>query len=345
MLKDKLPKIREEIYYLLAVAAVLLVLGSAWLLKSMGDNTDCAGRGYKLVKVEQGMDAADIAAMLYAKQLVQHPLAFQLQVRLMGLSTGLQAGVYQLESGMTNKQIARVLANGQVQFASFIMPEGSNVAAAAARLEAEGLGSAAAFMAAAREYAPYAYMQSDNPAVLFKAEGFMFPATYDFPLGTSEEGILKIMVAHFQGEMERENILERVRERNMALRDVINLAAMVEKEALFDEEKPRIAGIFLKRLEIGMPIQSDTTIQYILGEPKEIITFKDTEIENAYNTYQNPGLPPGPIASPGMRAIKAVLEPERTEYLYFVAEKDGHHRFSTSYSEHLRAIREIDGGN
>ncbi len=345
VLKNKLSRLGANTYYLLALLAVMLVLGGAWLLKSMGENASLAGRGYKLVKVEQGMDAAAIAAVLHANQLLEHPLAFELEVRLMGLSTGLQAGVYQLECGMTNKQIASVLANGEVQFASFVMPEGSNIAAAAARLEADGLGSAASFMAAAKDYAPYAYMQSDNPAVVFKAEGFLFPATYDFPLGTSEAAILKMMVTHFNSEMERENILQAARERGLPLRDVINLAAMVEKEALFKEEQPRIAGIFFKRLAIGMPIQSDTTIQYILGEPKELITYKDTEIANAYNTYQNMGLPPGPIASPGMSAIKAVLQPEASEYLYFVAEKDGHHRFSASYSEHLRAIREIDGGN
>ena len=110
---------------------------------------------------------------------------------------------------------------------------------------------------------------------------------------------------------------------------------------MFAEEQPRIAGVFLKRLAIGMPIQSDTTIQYLLGSQKEIITFDDTKIQSPYNTYQNPGLPPGPIGSPGMSAIKAVLEPEKTDYLYFVAEKDGHHRFSKTYNEHLRAIREI----
>ena len=119
---------------------------------------------------------------------------------------------------------------------------------------------------------------------------------------------------------------------------------MVELEAVYKEEQPRIAGVFLKRLKIYMPIQSDTTIQYILGgEQKAAITFADTEIKNPYNTYINAGLPPGAIGSPGMNAIKAVLNPEVTDYLYFVAEKDGHHRFTRTYEEHLQAIKEIHG--
>ena len=115
-------------------------------------------------------------------------------------------------------------------------------------------------------------------------------------------------------------------------------------EAVFKEEQPRIAGVFLRRLQIYMPIQSDTTIQYILGgEQKAEITIADTRIENPYNTYVNSGLPPGPVGSPGMDAIKAVLNPENTDYLYFVAEKDGHHRFTRTYEEHLQAIEDIHG--
>ena len=119
---------------------------------------------------------------------------------------------------------------------------------------------------------------------------------------------------------------------------------MVEMEAIFNDEQPRIAGVFLKRLEIGMPIQSDTTIQYILGEQKEIVTYADLKIPSPYNTYINAGLPPGPVACPGLSAIKAVLQPEQTDYLYFVAQKDGHHRFTKTYAEHLKAIDDIEKG-
>ena len=114
----------------------------------------------------------------------------------------------------------------------------------------------------------------------------------------------------------------------MNLRDLINLAAMVELEAVYPEEQARIAGVFLKRLHIYMPIQSDTTIQYLLGTQKEEVTIADTRIKSPYNT-------------PGIDAIKACLNPEATEYLYFVAEKDGHHRFTKTYGEHLKAIADI----
>ena len=328
------------------ILAVLLLFGAAALIfAQLGDNRDFAVRGSRMITVSQGMSTADIAALLHEKQLVKSEAAFKLEARLSGLEEKLQAGMYQLEGGMSNKEIVRRLAQGRIEYAHFLLPEGYNVVKIAQKLETEGLGSAAKFMAAAKDYAPYDYMQTDNANVLFKAEGFIFPATYDFPLGSTEAEILQRMVQQFDEEMQQEKIPGLCAGKGLALRDVVNLAAMVELEAVYPEEQPRIAGVFLKRLAIGMPIQSDTTVQYALGgEQKELITFDDIKVDSAYNTYKNAGLPPGPIAGPGMGAIKAVLSPEQTEYLYFVAEKDGHHRFSKSYQEHLQAIDDIENG-
>lgn len=314
-------------------------------LNTRGDNKDFADKGSQTILIQEGMTTADIAALLHEKKLVRDPEAFRMEARLTGLSSKLQAGLYQIEGGLSNGQIMDVLVKGRIKQVSFVVPEGYTVVKTARKLEAEGLGKADKFIETAKNYAPYDYMQTDDPNVVFKAEGFIYPATYDLPVGISEERLLKILVDAFDHNIKAEGIDKAVAERNLKLRDVVNMAAMVELEAVFREEQPRIAGVFLKRLEIGMPIQSDTTIQYILGAQKEEITFKDTEIQNPYNTYQNPGMPPGPIGSPGINAIKAVLQPEQTEYLYFVAEKDGHHRFTRTYQEHLRAIDEIHGGN
>lgn len=314
-------------------------------LNTRGDNKDFADKGSQTILIQEGMTTADIAALLHEKKLVRDPEAFRMEARLTGLSSKLQAGLYQIEGGLSNGQIMDVLVKGRIKQVSFVVPEGYTVVKTARKLEAEGLGKADKFIETAKSYAPYDYMQTDDPNVVFKAEGFIYPATYDLPVGISEERLLKILVDAFDHNIKAEGIDKAVAERNLKLRDVVNMAAMVELEAVFREEQPRIAGVFLKRLEIGMPIQSDTTIQYILGAQKEEITFKDTEIQNPYNTYQNPGMPPGPIGSPGINAIKAVLQPEQTEYLYFVAEKDGHHRFTRTYQEHLRAIDEIHGGN
>ena len=321
--------------FVLAVAGVL-----GWM-HIMGDNKEFAKEGAQIVHVKVGMTTADIADMLHEKQLVKNPKAFKFEARFKGLANKLQAGMYKIEGGMSNGAIVNEFANGRIELIDFIVPEGFNVVKTGRKLESLGLGSAEKFIELAKNYAPYDYMKTDNPHVIFKTEGFLYPATYKVPYGASEEEYLRILVRHFNEVMEKNGVLEAVKKRDLNMRDVVNMAAMVEMEAVYAEEQPRIAGVFLKRVEIGMPIQSDTTIQYILGAQKETITFKDTEIDNPYNTYQNYGLPPGPIGSPSLSAIQAVLEPEQTDYLYFVAQNDGHHRFSRTYAEHLRAIDEI----
>ena len=321
--------------FVLAVAGVL-----GWM-HIMGDNKEFAKDGAQIVHVKVGMTTADIAEMLHEKQLVKNPKAFKFEARFKGLANKLQAGMYKIEGGMSNGAIVNEFANGRIELIDFIVPEGFNVVKTGRKLESLGLGSAEKFIELAKNYAPYDYMKTDNPHVIFKSEGFLYPATYKVPYGASEEEYLHIFVRHFNEVMKKNGVLDAVKKRDLNMRDVVNMAAMVEMEAVYAEEQPRIAGVFLKRVEIGMPIQSDTTIQYILGAQKETITFKDTEIDNPYNTYQNYGLPPGPIGSPSLSAIQAVLEPEQTDYLYFVAQNDGHHRFSRTYAEHLRAIDEI----
>ena len=339
---EKIKKVfKEKWYYFLLAVVVIPLLGFMLMLGIRGNNKDFAASGQHLIMIKEGMTTADIATLLHEKKLVKDPEAFRMEARFKNLADKLQAGPYQIEGGLSNSQIVDVMVKGHIKQIRFTVPEGFTVVKTAKKLEAEGLGKADKFIAAAKDYAPYAYMQTDNPNVLFKAEGFIFPATYDFPVGISEEEMLKIMVEQFDKKMQESGVAKTVQEKNLNTRDVVNMAAMVEMEAVFPEEQPRIAGVFLKRVAIGMPIQSDTTIQYILGAQKEIITFADTEIQNPYNTYQNMGLPPGPIASPGLKAIQAVLAPEDNEYLYFVAEKDGHHRFTKTYEEHLQAIKDI----
>lgn len=331
----------KKLFVIASTIFVLAVAGLMAWLHIMGDNKEFAKEGAQIVHVKVGMTTTDIAEMLHEKQLVKNPKAFKFEARFKGLATKLQAGMYKIEGGMSNGAIVNEFANGRIELIDFIVPEGFNVVKTGRKLESLGLGSAEKFIELAKNYAPYDYMKTDNPHVVFKSEGFLYPATYKVPYGASEEEYLHIFVRHFNEVMEKNGVLDAVKKRELNLRDVVNMAAMVEMEAVYPEEQPRIAGVFTKRVEIGMPIQSDTTIQYILGAQKETITFKDTEIDNPYNTYQNYGLPPGPIGSPSLSAIKAVLEPEQTDYLYFVAQNDGHHRFSRTYAEHLRAIDEI----
>ena len=254
----------------------------------------------------------------------------------------LKAGNYEITAGMSDAEIIDIIASGKTRYNKFTVPEASSIPQIAAKLEKEKLGSAEAFQQAAIDYAPYPYMETPNPHVIYKAEGFAYPATYDLPEGATEKEILATMVKEFNRRLDEE-LKNQIKASGMSIRDVVNLAAMVEKEAVHEDEMPLIAGVFLNRLHKNMPIQSDTTIQYLLGHQKGDLRYDDLKVDSPYNTYLYPGLPPGPIASPSEQAIKAVLNPQKSDYLYFVADKDGYHRFTKTYEEHKAMIRAIHG--
>ena len=156
----------------------------------------------------------------------------------------------------------------------------------------------------------------------------------------SAKEILSLMTNDFDTRMTA-GLRARAKEMDLSIYELVILASLVEKEARYDEDRPIIAQVFLKRLKMNMPLQSDTTIQYLLDAPKEDVTYADTEIDSPYNTYQHYGLPPGPIASPGMDAIEAVLYPADTDYLYFVADRQGHNHYSKTYDEHLEIVERV----
>lgn len=291
------------------LVCVLLVLLAAfsgavyWYLHGFNSNANLATGALVHFTIKDGMTTRDIAALLHEEKAVRSPELFLLTAKLTHKESMLKAGNYEITAGMSDAEIIDIIASGKTRYNKFTVPEASSIPQIAAKLEKEKLGSAEAFQQAAIDYAPYPYMETPNPHVIYKAEGFAYPATYDLPEGATEK----------------------------------------EKEAVHEDEMPLIAGVFLNRLHKNMPIQSDTTIQYLLGHQKGDLRYDDLKVDSPYNTYLYPGLPPGPIASPSEQAIKAVLNPQKSDYLYFVADKDGYHRFTKTYEEHKAMIRAIHG--
>lgn len=333
--------IKKVLPFILGIVLALGV-GVYWYVNYSNSNSVLATGQKIIVVVNPGMNTSDIATLLHKNKLVNTPESFRMEAKLRGLDSSLQAGEYELVTGMSNREIVEVLSKGEVRYNSFTVPEGYTIEQIAKHLEEKQLGSAAKFREAAKNYTPYQYMETNNPDVIFKAEGFLYPSTYYLAPGSSEKDILALMVQEFNSKM-TVAIREKAKERNLSIRDLISIASLVEKEAVVPEDRPIIAGVFLKRLGIYMPIQSCATIQYLLGEPKPELTIADTQIQSPYNTYQHAGLPPGPIACPSMESIQAVLEPANTEYLYFVADQKGRHHFSKTYQEHLHEIDLISG--
>ena len=165
-------------------------------------------------------------------------------------------------------------------------------------------------------------------------EGFLFPDTYEFSSDATAEDVMKRMIDEFDHKVTPE-MRKQAAAKNISIYELATMASLIEKEALYDSDLSLISQIFWKRIKINMPLQSCATIQYILGEPKEDLSVEDTKIDSPYNTYQNYGLPPGPIANAGLRSLKAVLEPADTDYLYFVADRNGNTYYTNTFDEHL----------
>lgn len=326
-------------YIVAALGVFLMILGSLGLYAFREGNI--IERKDVLIKVDvaPGMRARDIGALLEEKGVIGNSNRFWIMAKLRGDDKRFMAGRYNFHSGMKTEAVLNKLVVGEVTEKKFVIPEGFTVKDIAKRLNEEGIASESVFLEKAKNFRPFDYIEKNDEAY-FTAEGFLFPDTYNISVGATEEDILSLMANTFDEKL-TEEMRERAKTVNLSIYELITLASLVEKEARFKEDQPIIAQVFFKRLEIGMPLQSDATLQYLMDAPKEDVAISDTKIDSPYNTYQNMGLPPGPVANPGIEAINAVLYPADTDYLYFVADRDGHNHYTYSYSSHLDKVSEV----
>ncbi|BEU87790.1 endolytic transglycosylase MltG [Selenomonas sp. TAMA-11512] len=333
--------LRDKWQWWVGILLLLLLLCSLpFVVLSMAGTTTRVNAGTPIYfEVHPGMTANEIAASLEDKGIIESRFKFWWVVKLNDASEQFKVGTYAFSAGMEPKEVIRELMQGETVTIQFVIPEGFTVDDIAKRLDAQGIVKQEDFLREAKSYRPFDYV--DPPSnVRYDAEGFLFPDTYIIGGDTGVKEILDIMSKDFDQRLTLE-MRHRAKEKNLSIYELITLASLVEKEARYDEDRPIIAQVFLKRLEIGMPLQSDATLQYLMDAPKEDVLISDTKIDSPYNTYQNAGLPPGPVANPGLDSIEAVLEPSDTEYLYFVADRDGHNYYSYTYSEHLATVDQV----
>lgn len=288
------------------------------------------------LSVKDGMSASEINDELVERGILDNKFAFWWQVKVSGKAGDFKAGMYAMHPRMDASEVLQQLVDGKTAVVKFTIPEGFDVKQIAERLSSQGLVNKQAFLDAAKKYQPYDYVTPDKN-VRYACEGFLFPDTYELHQEPTPEDILKMMSEDFDNRL-TPAMRQRAKEEGLSVYSLITLASLVEKEAMYPEDRPIIAQVFFKRLQLGMPLQSDATLQYLMDTPKENVTIKDTKIQSPYNSYQNAGLPPGPIANPGMASIQAVLYPADTDYLYFVADHDGHNHYSSTYDEHQALV-------
>ena len=274
-----------------------------------------------------------IARRLREADVVRRPEAFVALSVVRGSARALRAGEYEFPRGTTTVGAVRLLESGKVRLHLVLHAEGATVAELARALEQQQLARAADVTRAASDPALLRSLGVDAASL----EGYLFPDTYHFARGLTPEQILTRMVQRLRAKL-TPDILTRARERRLDVHQLLTLASIIEREAAVQEERPLISAVFWNRLQIGMPLQADPTVQYAVGKERRALTRADLATDHPYNTYVRAGLPPGPIASPGLSAIEAALDPAPVKYLYFVASDDHRHHFSTTIAEHNEAV-------
>jgi len=315
----------------LHLVAFLLICCAVYLnyLKTPLDNRNTV----LTIEVPRGSNFSRIMDILGEAGLVKNRLAFYIFAKLKDAPTHIRAGEYELSSSMSPSLIIDKLIRGEIKGYHVPIPEGFTVSQIASTLAERGLVNKKEFLRLSVDPVFLSSLNIQGRSL----EGFLFPDTYIFTKSMNEREIITLMVNQFWKKIKPE-IIQKVEERGWTLNQLLTMASMIEKEAKIKEEKALISAVFHNRLKNSMRLQCDPTAVYGLEGFNGIITREHLKNNSSYNTYKINGLPPGPIANPGLDSILAALYPAQVDYLYFVARNDGSHQFSTSLALHNEAV-------
>jgi len=290
------------------------------------------------VIIPRGSTFADAADSLSKANLVGWRKMFRVYARVTGGDRNIKPGTYLLKHGTPWKDIISALHGGHGLVNTITIPEGYTISQITPLLARTLKVPVESVQAAVRDTALLARLDVPNPTL----EGYLFPDTYAFPLGTTASQAVREMVYDFERRW-KPDWDAKAADLKINRNDLVTMASIVEREARVPEERPVIAAVYYNRLRKGMLLQADPTVQYALGHHVGRVLYKDLAVASPYNTYIHKGLPPGPVASPGVASLAAAANPANVPYLYFVASRDGHHEFRMTLQEHTSAIREVRG--
>jgi UPF0755 protein len=333
----KIVKIVKKLIALFVVMVVACGAAAALLYQRVSQPY----RGYQgseqFVHIPQGAGSPGIRDRLVASGVIRDATTFRIALWMSGEGRRLKAGEYRFDREMTPFEVIDKLARGDVYVVNVTFREGLTVAEMSKIFESHGIGPASAFVNAAGNAA--LVRQLDPSAG--DLEGYLFPETYALPRHVEAAALVRLMVSRFERVFTPE-LRQAAAARNLTVRQAVTLASIVEKETAKPEERPLVAAVYLNRLRSRMALQCDPTVIYALlkvGRYSGNLHRDDLNLDSPYNTYRYPGLPPGPIASPGRASLEAVAHPADADFLYFVSRNDGSHEFARTLEEHNRNVQ------
>jgi len=310
---------------LVALVVIVVALWLAWALLLPEQPSEA-----KFVMLKPGWSTKHIATELQANGVIHSWRAFLLYHYVARPKT-LKAGEYKFDSAESALQVHARLMRGDVYVHSVTIPEGFNMFDIASAIDAAGLGSKQEFLDQAQKQT--ALIRDLDPEAK-SLEGYLFPDTYGFTRTQTTEDIVAAMVKRFRQEAKQIGLSSDVHR-------TVTLASIVEKETAAPDERPLVAGVYLNRLQKNMALDADPSVIYaaqLAGRYQGTIHQSDLQYDSAYNTYKNAGLPPGPIANPGKASLQAAMNPTKSDFLYFVSDANGHHRFARTLDEHSHNV-------
>lgn len=312
---------------------------AAWSILYRVEEVVTEGRPVQ-IEIENGSTTAAIGAQLAEAGVIPNRTMFRVQARIGRADGKLRSGVYDLATGMSYSSVLDQLQAGPlIEYMSVTIPEGFVVEQVADRLEKQAGIPADETLAlakgGAREFVEdHPYLEDAYDGSL---EGYLFPKTYRLKQGATAREALEMMLDQFDREIVEVDT-EAAKSRGLGLNELVVLASMVEREAQLDRERPIVASVIMNRLAKNMLLEIDATVEYVLPGNRFRLSYRDTEVDSPYNTYRNKGLPPGPIASPGLASLQAAATPADTRFIYYVLTgKDGTHTFTTNRADFLKA--------
>lgn len=329
--------VRVALVVLLGIL-VLLAVGTAWNF-SLAPNANTRTETATII-IDEGQGVKSIAKELAEKKLIRSAWLFRQFVAMRGSNADLKAGAYALSPSFSLLDTIRILEKGSPDDLPILLVEGWTSRQMGVKLAEKGIVELSGFLAAAetkdsRTLIPdttYAFL-SDKP-LHQGLEGYLFPDTYRFLPNSSPASVIGKMLDTF-GKRVSPELIPKIRARGQTIHEALTLASIVELEVRTPKDRRLVADIFLRRLAIGKPLESDATVNYVTGKGLASPSLADTEVESAYNTYRNQGLPPGPIGNPSLESIQAVAEPDANDSLYFLTDKEGNTHFAKTFEEHL----------
>jgi UPF0755 protein len=301
--------------------------------------------------VEVGETAVSVANRLYEQSLIGDPDVFRRFLSYNGLDASLEAGDYELRRNMTMREVAETLQKANFEEVSVTIPEGWRAEQVAELLTQAQIMDGAAFLAVVRQGVGVEHpLLADRPAGA-SYEGYLFPDTYRLPINATPEDLIQRMIENMAGKISPDAV-NLAAGQGYTFYQILIIASIVEREAVVPTERPTIASVYLNRLAQGMYLQADPTVQYAMGYQtdtgqwwKTPVTLEEySQVNSPYNTYLNPGLPPGPIATPGASALNATLQPEQTNYLFFMGcGGEGAHLFASDFTTHEANVAACGG--